>query len=118
MRDAGIKLAPPDEPLESRAEARALLEEDPEEGMRLVRAGYPLADLLWKEWGEELKEACMDRERYGQIVRSYSDELRLWVMGERIWEHCVAGLAGRLRRRVPRRSGSNEPTLVCSEVGR
>ena len=118
MRDAGIELAPPDEPLKSRAEARALLEEDPEEGMRLVRTGYPLADLLWEEWGEELKEACMDRERYGQIVRSYSDELRLWVMGERIWEHCVAGLAGRLRRRIPRGSGNEQPTLAGTEACR
>ena len=86
--------------------------------MRLARAGYPLGDLLWEEWGAELKEAGMDRDRYGQIVRSYSDEIRLWVMGERVWEHCVTGLAGRLRRRIPRRSESKEPTLACSEVGR
>ncbi len=118
MRETGIELAPPDEPLKPRAEARALLEGDPEEGMRLVRAGYPLADLLWEEWGEELEEVCMDRERYGKIVWGYSDEIRLWVMGERIWEHCVAGLAGRLRRRVPQRSESEQPTLAGTEACR
>ena len=118
MRETGIELDPPHEPLKLRAEARALLEGDPEEGMRLVQAGYPLTGPLWEEWGAELEEAGIDCERYGQIVRGYSDEIRLWVMSERIWAHCVAGLAGRLRRRVPRRSGSNEPTLVCSEVGR
>ena len=118
MRDTGIELAPPDEPLRLRAETRALLEGDPEEGMRLVRAGSPLADLLWEEWGAELEEAGIDRERYDQIVRGYSDEIRLWVMGEHIWEHCVAGLAGRLRRRIPRKSESEQPPLAVSEACR
>ncbi len=118
MRETGMELDPPDELLKLRAEARALLEGDPEEGMRLVRAGYPLADPLWEEWGVELEEAGMDRERYGQIIWGYSDEIRLWVLGEHVWEHCVAGLAGRLRRRAPRRSESKEPTMACSEVGR
>ncbi len=116
MTDTGIELAPPDEPLKPRAEARALLEGDPEEGMRLVSGGYPLVDPLWEEWGAELEEAGIDRERYDQIVRSYSDEIRLWVMGERVWEHCVAGLAGRLRRRIPQKRESEQPTLAGSEV--
>ena len=118
MRDTGIELVPPDEPLKPKAETRALLEGGPEKGMRLVQAGYPLTDLLWEEWGEELEEASVGRERYSQIIRGYSDEIRLWVMGERVWEHCVAGLAGRLRRRIPRRSESEQPTLAGSEACR
>ena len=35
------------------------------------------------------------------IARGYSGELRLWVVGERPWDQCVAGLAGRVRRRLP-----------------
>ncbi|MDQ3794089.1 MAG: hypothetical protein M3316_00160, partial [Actinomycetota bacterium] len=35
-----------------------------------------------------------------EISRDYSDELRLWVVGERPWDHCAAGLAGRVRRRL------------------
>ena len=118
MRDTGIELEPPDEPLKLKAETRELLEGDPVEGMRRVNAGDPLADPLWEEWGVELEEAGMCRERYDRIIRGYSDEIRLWVMGERIWEHCIAGLAGRLRRRVLRRSEREQPTLAGSEVCR
>ena len=52
----------------------------------------------------------MDRARFLEISRGYSDELRLWVVGERPWSHCVSGLAGRVRRRLlrPRRGGFPE----------
>jgi hypothetical protein len=43
----------------------------------------------------------MDRARFLEISRDYSGELRLWVVGERPWDHCAAGLAGRVRRRLP-----------------
>ncbi len=76
--------------------------------MRLVEAGQPLADLLWEEWGEELEGAGMDRERFHEIAASYSGEIWLWAMGERPWEHCVAGLAGRVLRRLPRRCEEQE----------
>jgi hypothetical protein len=42
----------------------------------------------------------MDRRRFLGIVIGYRNELRLWVMGERPWEHCVTGLAGRVVRRL------------------
>jgi hypothetical protein len=92
-------LSLPDEPVELRAETRALLEESPEEGARLIGDAAFVADPLWEEWGECL--VGMDRERFLKISRGYSDELRLWVVGERPWDHCVAGLAGRVRRRLP-----------------
>ena len=102
-RDPREKLIPLEEPRELRAETRALVEDSPEEGMRLISAGQPLVDLLWEEWDAELEGEGMDRERFHEIVCGYAGEIRLWVMGERPWDHCVAGLAGRVVRRLPRR---------------
>jgi hypothetical protein len=48
----------------------------------------------------------MDKARFLEIARSYSAELRLWVVGERPWIHCVSGLAGRVRRRLPAPDGA------------
>jgi hypothetical protein len=89
----------PKEPVDLRAETRALLEDWPEEGARVIGDATFVADLLWDEWREDL--AGMDRGRFLEIARGYSGELRLWVVGERPWDHCVAGLAGRVRRRLP-----------------
>jgi hypothetical protein len=91
----------PEQPAGLRAETRALLEEWPEEGARVLGDATFVADLLWDEWGANLEDAGMDRDRFLEITRGYSDELRLWVVGERPWDHCVAGLAGRVRRRLP-----------------
>ena len=90
-----------EEPAELRAETRALLEESPEEGSRLVREAAFVADLLWGDWGDLLEPAGMPYDRFLQISRGYADELRLWVVGERPWDHCAAGLAGRVQRRLP-----------------
>ncbi|MDX6380898.1 MAG: hypothetical protein QOI57_1922 [Rubrobacteraceae bacterium] len=114
MKDIRAELSLPDEPREPRAETRALLEDSPEEGARLLEAGHPLAGLLWEEWGAELEAAGMDRERFLQITRRYAGEIRLWVMGERPWDHCVAGLAGRVQRRLPQRREKQEPKLASS----
>ena len=90
-----------EEPVELRAETRALLEESPEEGSRLIGEAAFVADLLWENWGDFLKPAGMPYDRFLQISRGYADELRLWVVGERPWDHCAAGLAGRVQRRLP-----------------
>ena len=98
----------PEEPAGLRAQTRALLEDWPEDGASVVGDATFIADPLWKEWGESLGRAGMERDRFIEIVRGYSGELRLWVVGERPWDHCVAGLAGRVRRRlaVPEASAS------------
>ena len=90
-----------EEPVELRAETRALLEESPEEGSRLIREAAFVADLLWEDWRDLLEPAGMPYDRFLQISRGYADELRLWVVGERPWDHCAAGLAGRVQRRLP-----------------
>ena len=116
MADPYDRLVPPDEPRELRAESRALLESSPEEGIRLVEAGHPLSDLLWEQWGAELEKAGMNRERFLEITRGYAGAVRLWVMGERPWAHCVAGLRGRVLRRQPRSEPlrDREQTLASS----
>jgi len=108
LRDLRERFIPLEEPLRPRAETRALIEEDPEEGLRLVNDGQPLADLLWEEWGAELEEAGVSRERFSEITRGYATEIRLWAMGERPWDHCIAGLAGRVLRRLPRQRERQE----------
>lgn len=90
-----------EEPAGKRAETRALLEESPEEGSRLIRDAAFVADLLWEDWADLLEPAGMTYDRFLQISRGYADELRLWVVGERPWDHCAAGLAGRVQRRLP-----------------
>ena len=55
----------------------------------------------------------MDYERFLEISRGYAGEFRLWVVGERPWDHCAAGLAGRLLRRLPARKAT-----ILAEVER
>ncbi len=101
MSRAQEKLPLREEPVELRVETRALLEESPEEGSRLISEAAFVADLLWEDWGALLEPAGMDHDRFLQISHGYADELRLWVVGERPWDHCAAGLAGRVQRRLP-----------------
>ncbi|MGI8912121.1 MAG: hypothetical protein ACR2JR_16465 [Rubrobacteraceae bacterium] len=92
-------------------ETRTLLEDSPEEGTRIVNEASFVVDPLWNEWGDTLEASGMDRDRFLEIARGYAGELRLWVVGERPWDHCAAGLAGRVSRRLPVR---NEPVLEVS----
>jgi hypothetical protein len=104
LNDARTILPLPGEPANLRAETRALLEDWPEEGARVIGDAAFVADPLWDEWGESLEGVGMERDRFLEIARGYSGELRLWVVGERPWDHCAAGLAGRVRRRLPEKA--------------
>ena len=114
MNGAIEELPLPPEPAELRAETRTLVENSPEEGIRLVNDARFIADPLWEEWGAELEGACMGYERFLQITRGYAKEIWLWVMGERPWDHCISGLAGRLLRRLPKQCEDRRPALACS----
>lgn len=96
----------PDEPAGLKAETRALLEESPEEGSRVIADATFVSDLLWDEWGPNLEENGMNYDRFVQISRGYAGEARLWVVGERPWNHFAACLAGRLSRRLPIRKAT------------
>jgi hypothetical protein len=115
LEDARRRLPLPEEPTELKAETRSLLEESPEEGNRLISDASFIAEPLWKDWGEGLEEAGMGYERFLKISRSYAGELRLWIVGERPWDHCAAGLAGRVWRRLPAKS---EKRLVSTGASR
>jgi len=90
----------PEEPRALKSMARTLLDQAPETGLPLVLGGEWVADPLWEGWGDLLRERGMDRERFGQIVAGYGNELRLWVVGERLWQQSISGLAGRVERRL------------------
>jgi hypothetical protein len=106
LERATERLSLPDEPTRLKAETRALLEESPGEGSRLIADAAFVSDLLWKEWGTELEDVGMDYDRFLEVSRGYAGEFRLWVVGERPWNHCAAGLAGRLLRRLPARKAT------------
>jgi hypothetical protein len=101
-----MSLPVPDEPKDLKTETRALLEESPEEGSRVIEDAAFVSDLLWEEWGADLEEAGMGYDRFVEISRGYAGEFRLWVVGERPWNHCAAGLAGRAVRRLPARKAT------------
>ena len=106
MKRATTSLSVPDEPEDLKTETRALLEESPEEGGRVVEDTTFVADLLWEQWRVDLEGSGMGYDRFLQISRGYAAEFRLWVVGERPWNHCAAGLAGRLLRRLPAREAA------------
>ena len=103
----------PDEPTKVKVETRALLEDSPEEGGRVIADAAFVSDLLWEEWGNDLEGAGIGYGRFLEISRGYAGEFRLWVVGERPWNHCAAGLAGRLLRRLPARQDT-----ILAEVNR
>ncbi len=100
----------PDEPRALKTVTRTLVEQSPAAGLRLVTAGEWIADPLWDRWGPTLAARGLDRDRFLAIVAGYGNELRLWVMGERPWQHCVEGLAGRVLRRL-----GADPVVVAAD---
>ena len=98
---SGATLPLPPEPEALKTTTRTLLEQSPEAGLQLLAEGKWIATPLWDQWKGLLKPCGMRRKQFRAIVIDYRNELRLWVMGERPWEHCVAGLAGRVTRRTP-----------------
>jgi len=56
---------------------------------------------LWERWRPALEPLSMDREAFVDVIISYRRELWLWLIGERTWEQCISGLAGRVGRRLP-----------------
>ncbi len=67
----------------------------------MLPAAGDVGGLLWAAWGEVIAGAGMGRVAFDAIVDGYRRELWLWVIGERQWEPTIAGLAGRLVRRMP-----------------
>ena len=55
---------------------------------------------LWPRWSV-LAGSGIDRPVFDRIVLGYRRELWLWLLGDRIWDQCCAGLIGRISRRIP-----------------
>lgn len=96
----------PAEPVTLKTAARTLLEQAPDVGLATLAGGEWIAAPLWVGWQRALTSRGIDWPGFLLIVVDYRNELRLWAMGERPWDQCIAGLAGRvIRRSAPGRSG-------------
>jgi hypothetical protein len=98
--DASSKpaLAIPDEPLELKTLLRAAVGEDPPAGRVVALA--EVAALLWRDWEEVLVPAGVDEPAFDEIVAGATNEVWLWVMGDRPYDQLVASIAGRTIRRT------------------
>lgn len=56
---------------------------------------------LWGYWQPALEPVGYSREEFVEAVIAYQRELWLWLIGDRIWDQFITGLAGRVIRRVP-----------------
>jgi hypothetical protein len=105
----------PTEPRALQSVARTLLDQAPATGLPLIVGGAWIADPLWQWWGDALRERGLDRAAFGRIVTEYGNELRLWVVGERPWDHYAGGLAGRVERRLALApTPEPKPEAACS----
>jgi len=90
----------PEEPVDLRVELRAALLDGGN-----WRDGFAddicIGVWLWRRWQPVLEPVGCSREEFVDIVVAYRRELWLWLLGDRRWEQYVAGLAGRVVRRLP-----------------
>jgi hypothetical protein len=92
-------LGSPDEPLGLKALLRAGVGEDPAAGRVVALA--ELAAMLWHDWEEALAPFGMDEATFASIIAGATNEVWLWVMGDRPFDQLVASIAGRTVRRLP-----------------
>jgi hypothetical protein len=97
---AGVRLERPEEPSDMRVALRDALLSGAD-----WREGFAddicLGLWLWERWRPSLEPAGMERETFIEVVVSFGREVWLWLMGERLWDQLVDGLAGRVARRLP-----------------
>jgi hypothetical protein len=96
---AQLRLEVPPEPVEMREWLRqtVLSGEDPRDDLS---NDVCLGVWLWDRWRCSLEPAGCDRESFVDLAIAYGREIWLWIIGERRWEQCVEGLAGRVERRL------------------
>jgi hypothetical protein len=63
--------------------------------------GHWLSDWLWAQWAVPLAACGVTPELLAATVVGYRQELWLWLMGQRTWQHIVSSLAGLVLRRAP-----------------
>jgi hypothetical protein len=95
---ARLVLEVPDEPLELRALLRAAVGESPVAGREVALSN--VTELFCGEWHDALAVFAVDEEQFGAIVAGATNEVWLWVMGDRPFDQLVASIAGRTIRRT------------------
>jgi hypothetical protein len=97
----GQKLALPDEPVELGEGLRDVLLAglDWSEGFK---DDISVVVWLWNLWQPTLEPIGFGRDEFMAAVVETKRELWLWLIGDRLWNQYVTGLAGRISRRVPR----------------
>jgi hypothetical protein len=58
-----------------------------------------IADWFFGRW-RVVTTVGLDQPAFVSLVGGYRRELWLWLVGERTWEQCCAGLIGRIGRRA------------------
>jgi hypothetical protein len=56
---------------------------------------------LWNQWQPTLEPIGFGRDDLVATVIDTKRELWLWLIGDRLWNQYVSGLAGRISRRIP-----------------
>jgi hypothetical protein len=88
----------PEEPEAMKATLRVAIGEDPIDGKRL--AVEELASVLYAAWVGELTAMGVDERRFSIAISGASNEVWLWVMGDRPFDQLAASLGGRVLRRI------------------
>jgi hypothetical protein len=80
-----------------------------------VRAPDGVAGWLWARW-PALPSLGVDAEGFRSLLLDYRREIWFWLEGDRTWEQCCTGLAGRIGRRLGTQGAPQRSTwLVGSE---
>ena len=111
-----MQLVSPPEPRSLKDQMRALLAEQPATGREMLARGDWIAGPLWQIWGDRLLEAGMSPEQLRCVSAGYENEMRLWLVGERTWEHAIGGFIGRVKRRVSPRTTSESEVNAMQHV--
>lgn len=99
---AGVQLPVTPEPTAVKRATRTFAEEHPTRAAELLAEPEGTATHLWERWAPELERGGMSHEEFLAVLHAYRRELWHWLWGDRTWEQCSQGLAGRLARRAGR----------------
>jgi hypothetical protein len=91
-------LSIPDEPVELKSFLRTAVGEDPPAGRVVALA--EVAAMFWRDWEAALAPFGMDEETFDSVIAGATNEVWLWVMGDRPFDQLVASVAGRTLRRT------------------
>jgi hypothetical protein len=97
---SGVQLALVPEPVALKLMLRALAKQSPGRAAALLVGSDEVAAHLWGRWGHDLEAADMPRGEFLAVLAGYQRELWYWLWGNRTWQQCSQGLAGRLARRA------------------